>query len=261
MEKQPPEEATAPDRLDRSEAVYAALFGPRDAGAPDTDPEFGRILRTYIFGDLFALGDLDHRTRELITITALAALQALPQLRAHLDAALRVGVQPVEAREAIYQLAPFLGFPRTLNALGVLNEVLAARGVPLPLPAQATTTDADRYDRGRELQASLYGSRMADSLAALPEPFADAVPRLLTEWAFGDFATRGGLNTATRELLILCALATLGLEPQVRSHLAGALAAGNALETVLAALARLSGYAGFPAAVNAIRIVAEQRRG
>jgi 4-carboxymuconolactone decarboxylase len=246
------------DRLDHSERVYADLFGPRDTSAVDNDPEFGRILRTYIFGDLFALGELDYRTRELITVTTLATLQSLAQLRGHLNAALTIGVEAVELREAIYQLAPFMGFPRTLNAIAVLNEVLSSRGVDLPLPDQGTTTDDDRHERGSDIQQSLYGNRMADSLASLPEPFAQVVPRLLTDWGFGDFATRGGLDTATRELLILCALAALNLEPQVRSHVAGALAAGNSPETVLAALVHLSGYAGFPLAVNAIRIVAER---
>lgn len=246
------------DRLDHSERVYADLFGPRDTNAVDNDPEFGRILRTYIFGDLFALGELDYRTRELITVTTLATLQSLAQLRGHLNAALTIGVEAVELREAIYQLAPFMGFPRTLNAIAVLNEVLSSRGVDLPLPDQGTTTDDDRHERGSDIQQSLYGNRMADSLASLPEPFAQVVPRLLTDWGFGDFATRGGLDTATRELLILCALAALNLEPQVRSHVAGALAAGNSPETVLAALVHLSGYAGFPLAVNAIRIVAER---
>ncbi len=246
------------DRLDHSERVYADLFGPRDTSAVDNDPEFGRILRTYIFGDLFALGELDYRTRELITVTTLATLQSLAQLRGHLNAALTIGVEAVELREAIYQLAPFMGFPRTLNAIAVLNEVLSSRGVDLPLPDQGTTTDDDRHERGSDIQQSLYGNRMADSLASLPEPFAQVVPRLLTDWGFGDFATRGGLDTATRELLILCALAALNLEPQVRSHVAGAIAAGNSPETVLAALVHLSGYAGFPLAVNAIRIVAER---
>lgn len=246
------------DRLDHSERVYADLFGPRDTSAVDNDPEFGRILRTYIFGDLFALGELDYRTRELITVTTLATLQSLAQLRGHLNAALTIGVEAVELREAIYQLAPFMGFPRTLNAIAVLNEVLSSRGVDLPLPDQGTTTDDDRHERGSDIQQSLYGNRMADSLASLPEPFAQVVPRLLTDWGFGDFATRGGLDTGTRELLILCALAALNLEPQVRSHVAGALAAGNSPETVLAALVHLSGYAGFPLAVNAIRIVAER---
>ncbi|MDF2746137.1 MAG: putative decarboxylase [Propionibacteriaceae bacterium] len=40
-------------------------------------------------------GVLDDRTRELITVTVLACLQTLPQLKAHTAAALNVGVQPI----------------------------------------------------------------------------------------------------------------------------------------------------------------------
>ena len=57
----------------------------------------------------------------------------------------------------------------------------------MPLPDQGTTDD-NRYEQGRAVQAELYGYRMADSLAGLPDEFAQAVPRLLTEWHFGDFA-------------------------------------------------------------------------
>ncbi|HEV2921723.1 MAG TPA: hypothetical protein VG673_21175, partial [Actinomycetota bacterium] len=49
------------DREARAEETYARLFGPRDTSAADNDPEFGRILRTFIFGDVFRTGDLDDR--------------------------------------------------------------------------------------------------------------------------------------------------------------------------------------------------------
>ena len=35
-------------------------------------------------------------------------------------------------------LAPFIGFPRTLNAVATINEVFADRGIALPLPAQGS---------------------------------------------------------------------------------------------------------------------------
>lgn len=69
------------------------------------------------------MGDLDRPTRELITCTVLSVMQTLPQLKAHAAAALQVGVKPIELREAVYQCAPFIGFPKTLNAIGVINEV------------------------------------------------------------------------------------------------------------------------------------------
>jgi 4-carboxymuconolactone decarboxylase len=245
------------DREARAEETYARLFGSRDRSAPDNDPEFGRILRTFIFGDVFSTGDLNDTTRELITVTVLATLNTLNQLRAHTRAALNVGVTPVELREAVYQLAPFIGFPRTLNAVAALNEVFDDRGVPLPLPLppQATTTDTDRFARGRAIQEPLYGTEIADELA--DEPLAGVMPRFLTEFLFGDLYSRTGLELATRELLILCALATLGLERQLRPHVTGAIKAGSSRDSVLAALIHCFPYIGFPNAMNAIRVVRE----
>lgn len=244
-------------RLARSDEVFARLFGERDTSAPDLDPELGRILRTLIFGDVFAIGELDDRTRELVTVTVLATIQTLPQLKAHSAAALRVGVTPVELREAVYQLASLIGFPRMLNAVAVIDEVMQAQGIELPLPDQAQVTDEDRIERGRELQHRLYGDRMAASLSMLPAGYGETVAELLTGSMFGDFYTRGGLDLATRELLVLVALAAMGLEPQLRSHVRGVLRAGNAPERVIAALVQGFPYMGFPCAVNAIRILGE----
>src|SRR6476469_65778 len=95
------------DRQAHAEATYERLFGPRDRSAPDNDPELMEILRRFIFGDVFDTGVLDDRFRELITVTVLACLQTLPQMRSHTAAALNVGVQPVQIREAVYKLAPF----------------------------------------------------------------------------------------------------------------------------------------------------------
>jgi 4-carboxymuconolactone decarboxylase len=53
--------------------------------------------------------------------------QTLPQLKAHVHAALNVGLTPVEIKEAVYQCAPYLGFPITLNAIAEINEVLHYR--------------------------------------------------------------------------------------------------------------------------------------
>lgn len=71
--------------------------------------------------------------REMITCVTLATMQTLPQLKAHAGAALNVGVTPVELREAMYLTAPFIGFPRMLNAVGTVNEVFRERGISLPL--------------------------------------------------------------------------------------------------------------------------------
>ena len=244
------------DRQTHAEMTYERLFGPRDKGEPDNDPELMRILRGFIFGDVFDTGDLDDQTRELITVTVLACLQTLPQLTSHAGAALNVGVEPVAIREAVYQLAPFIGFPRTLNAVATINEVFRARGIPLPLPVQGTVTDSERYSDGLAVQAPLYGNEIKDNLADLPAPFNTALPRFLTEFCFGDFYTRGGLTLAQRELLVLCALATIGdTAAQLGPHGRACLQTGNSKTTVVAALVHCFPYIGFPRAVAAIRTV------
>lgn len=246
------------DRIERSEETYARLFGPRDVTVHEDDPELMEMLRGLIFGDIFSLGDLDDRTRELITVVLLVTQQTLPQLGAHVGAALNVGITPLEVREAIYQCAPFIGFPKTLNALHVANEVFTQRGIELPLPSAATVGQEERYDAGHAMQFPLYGNAMRENLADLPGDWGQTVPRLLTEFCFGDLYTRTGLDVPTRELLVLAILVALGDAPvQIFSHAIGNFQAGNSKEKLVAVIVHAFPYVGFPRAVNALRIVKE----
>ncbi len=250
-----------PSRRDASEATFERLFGPRDRDAHEDDPELMEILRGFIFGDVFGTdvsGEpiLADRTRELITVTVLACLQTLPQLEAHSAAALRVGATPAELREAMYQLAPFIGFPRTLNAVATVNSVFRAQGIALPLPPEGTVDDGARYQRGLAIQEPLYGTEIRDDLADLPEPFNEALHRFLTGFGFGDFYTRGGLTVAERELLVLCGLAAIGdTAAQLPPHGRACLQLGHTKTQIIAALVQCFPYVGFPRAVAAIRAV------
>jgi 4-carboxymuconolactone decarboxylase len=246
------------DRSTRSEETYAKLFGPRDTSTPEADPEFMTILRRLIFGEVFHTGDLDDQTRELITVVVLATNQMLPQLKAHTAAALNVGVTPIELREAIYQCAPFIGFPATLNAISTVNEVFRGRGIDLPLASQATINDTERNKMGKSIQTPIYGHEIRNHFSSLPDGLGDEIARYLTEFCFGDFYTRTGLEVARRELLVLCLLAALGgTDEQLRSHVAGNLKVGNTQTKQLSALIHCFPYVGFPRALNAIRIINE----
>ncbi len=244
------------DRVALSAEKYEQLFGSPPDAAAGPDPELMAILRHVIFGEVFHIGGLDDRTRELITIVVLVTNQTLPQLRSHTAAALNVGVTPIEIREAVYQCAPFLGFPKTLNGVAVIDEVFIERGIELPLPSQGTVAEDERFERGRAIQRPLYGDAISDSLAGLPEDLRGVVPRLLTEFCFGDFYTRSGLDLALRELLVLCVLAALGgADAQLGSHTAGNVRAGNDVAVQVAAMIHCIPYIGFPRALNAIRVI------
>ena len=243
------------DRIELCKQNYNSLFGGEALTGEGTDPELMDILQKFIFGEVFRTGDLDMKTREMITIVTLATQQTLPQLKAHANAALNVGVTPVELREAIYQCAPFIGFPKTLNAVGVINEVFKERNISLPLDKQGTTNENDRYSKGVEIQSPLYGDEIKEAMRTLPAGMDESVPRFLTEMCFGDFYTRNGLDVKTRELLMLCVLTTLGADKQIASHAIGNIRAGNDKETLYAAIIQCLPYTGFPLALNAINII------
>ena len=249
------------NRKERTEQKVQELFHHPAAGDEGTDGEFMQILQGYIFGDVCFTGSLDNRLRELVTVTVLTTLSTLPQLKAHVQASLNAGCTPVEIREAVYQCAPFIGFPKTLNAISTMNEVFAGNGIQLPLPSQKTLTGEsgeERFQRGLEIQAPLYGTEIADRYTWLPGEFAQAVPRFLTELCFGDFNTRSGLDGKTRELLTVVLLAALGgAELQVKSHVEGALKAGNTKEEVVCALVHAGGYMGIPRLFNALNACRE----
>ena len=246
--------------IERAKQTYEKLFQQVQSVTNSDDPELMTILQRFIFGEVFYTGNLSDTTRELITITALAVNQTLPQLKAHTAAALNIGVNPVEIREVIYQLAPFIGYPKVLNALDTINSVFKSRRIPLPLQTEGTVTEEQRFEKGKELQAPLYGEGMKQVMKDLPGEFAEAIPRMLTETCFGDYYTRSGLALKTRELMIFCALATLGgTERQMASHAVGNMKVGNDKETLLSALVQLYPYIGFPRTANAIYAIKDAK--
>ena len=242
------------NREERTEQKMQELFHSHAAGDESSDGEFMQILQGYIFGDVCYTGSLDNRMRELVTVTVLTVLSALPQIKAHVGASLNAGCTPVEIREAVYQCAPFIGFPKTLNAIAAMNEVFTQNGIELSLPRQKTLASSEeRYEKGLAIQAPIYGNEIKDRYTWLPKPFDEAVPRFLTELCFGDFNTRSGLEEKTRELLTVVLLVAMGgAEVQVKSHVEGALKAGNTREEIVCALVHASGYMGIPRLFNAL---------
>ena len=245
-------------RTDICKKNYRILFNGEALTPAGDDPEMMAILQKYIFGEVFTVGKLDIKTRELITVTSLAVQQTLPQLKAHINGALNAGVTPVELREAVYQLASFIGFPKTLNALGVLNEVFKERGIKTPLKSTATVNEEERYEKGFAIQNPLYGGEIKQSMEGLPEDMGADVARFLTEVCFGDFYTREGLDLKTRELLMLSALVTTGNNAvTLKSHIKGNLKAGNSKEIITAAIIQCLPYVGFPNTLAALRTLKE----
>lgn len=240
-------------RIEICKDNYNKLFGGEALTKTGSDAEMMAILQKYIFGEVFTVGELDIKTREMITVVSLSTQQTLPQLKAHINAALNVGVSPVELREAIYQCAPFIGFPKTLNAITVLNEVFKERGIQTPLESTMTVKEQDRFKEGHKIQNELYGDEILQSMKGLPDNMGEDVARMLTEVCFGDFYTRKGLDVKTRELLVLSILVTTGDIQTLKSHIVGNMKVGNDAKIIAAVIIQVMPYTGFPKALAALK--------
>ena len=91
--------------------------------APEGQERFNDFLAGYCFGDFYTRDALSDQDRELITFCVLATLGGCEnQLRAHVLANFNMGNEKEILIDALTILLPYIGFPRTLNALAVINE-------------------------------------------------------------------------------------------------------------------------------------------
>lgn len=245
------------DRVEKSQEKFKQLFGEGITAAHATDPDFQDILNHFIFGEVFYQGNLDDKMRELITLVVLATNQTLPQLNAHVHAALNVGLTSVEIKEAVYQCAPYIGFPKTLNAINEVNEVFKAKNIALPIESQKTVDEVNRFDKGLAVQVKIFGDVIKKMQESAPSN-QKHIQEYLSTFCFGDLYTRGGLDLKTRELLTLCIITALGgAEGQVKAHVQGNKNVGNDKETLIAAITHCLPYMGFPRTLNALACVNE----
>ena len=90
----------------------------------DIAPDLGRWIVEFAFGDIYTRKGLDLQQRELVTIGSLVTQgDTAPQLAVHIQGALNVGLSKAAVVEAILQCAPYVGFPRVINAINVARTV------------------------------------------------------------------------------------------------------------------------------------------
>ena len=129
----PAQSRTTPEnRLQVGRQVQEQIVSPEVveklyASAPADEQHIQRFLSANCFGDWVGRGGIDIQTRELLTFSMLAALGGCdPQVKGHVNANLRVGNDRARLIDVATQLLPFIGYPRTLNALRAIDEVVPA---------------------------------------------------------------------------------------------------------------------------------------
>lgn len=244
------------DRTAAAERNMQTLLGGTESPLSITDPDFAAMRDRLVYGEIADHGTLNNKQRALITLVVLTSGQTLEDFKTHVDAALRVGATPVEIKEAMYQCAPYIGFPKTEAALQMVNEAFRARNIPLPLESQSTVTEATRYAEGLKVQKAIFGDAIDKMHRTAPANQLPIVRNYLSAFCFGDVYTRKGLDLKTRELLTFSIITALGgCDSQVRAHVQGNAAVGNTKENLIDALTQSLPYIGFPRTLNALACV------
>ena len=110
-----------------------------------------------------------------------------------------------------------------------------------------------RYDRGLDRMRAIFGPGIESALQGLAATSPDLV-RCLVEFPFGDIYSRPSLDLKTREMLTVAALTVLGYpQAELKDHIRGALNVGCTPDEILEIVLQMAVYAGFPAALEAVK--------
>lgn len=120
---------TRSTRREAGVAIQTAIFGHLIQvgydNAPDDERHIHEFLSANCFGDTWTRGGLDVPTRELLTFAMLSALGGCEsQLKSHIAGNAKVGNGRGVLIDVATQLLPWIGYPRTLNSLTCIREVM-----------------------------------------------------------------------------------------------------------------------------------------
>ena len=118
---------TEENRLERGIAAQKSIFGDgidtMRANAPEILKELQDYLSAFCFGDTYTRQGLDIPMRELLTFSVLITLGGCePQVKEHIQGNLNVGNTKEILIGAVIQALPYIGFPRSLNAIQAVME-------------------------------------------------------------------------------------------------------------------------------------------
>jgi len=175
---------------------------------------------------------LSARQQAIPLIASFMAASNMPRLNSALNQGLDAGLSVSETKEVLVHLYAYVGFPKSLNALGELLKVVQARqqrgieDVPGREPARAVPTGDALIAVGTANQTKVAGRPVKNAVT----DFAPVINQFLQAHLFGDMFERDNLDWQSRELATVGALAaTPGVEAQLRSHMRASLNVGLTL--------------------------------
>ncbi|CAM5209638.1 hypothetical protein CDEF62S_02419 [Castellaniella defragrans] len=198
--------------------AYGARIGKP---VPNTECTAAAQQRGKAMDDIHPQQGLTPQQQSIASIAAFAATGDLPRLGAALREGLDAGLTVSECSEVLVQSYAYVGFPRSLNALGELMKVLderQQRGIQDDPGRQASPLPSgyDALTVGAANQTRLAGGPVKGAVL----DFVPAIDRFLKAHLFGDIFARDTLDWVSRELATVGMLSSMpGVESQLQAHM------------------------------------------
>ena len=129
MDKRPHKDRYDAGLKTRKEVLGAAYVDKAMASVDDFNQPFVELLNTYCWNDIWNRPGLDRKSRSMLNLAMLIALNRGPELKLHVNGALNNGLTKEQIREVMLQAAIYCGVPAAVEAFRVAKEVFKERGV------------------------------------------------------------------------------------------------------------------------------------
>lgn len=121
------------NKLEQGRALLRDMMGDTALAARDAKRNsFNATIQDYsdevCFGTVWSRPGLDRKTRSIMNITMLVALNRPNQLKSHINIGLNNGLTLEDLREIILHCAVYAGLPAAVEGFRVAEEVLKSRG-------------------------------------------------------------------------------------------------------------------------------------
>ena len=129
MDKRPHQQRFDDGLKTRKEVLGAAYVDKAMSGVDEFNQPFVDLLNTYCWNDIWNRPGLDRKTRSMLNLAMLIALNRGPELKLHVNGALNNGLTKEQIREVMLQTAIYCGVPAAVEAFRVAREVFKERGI------------------------------------------------------------------------------------------------------------------------------------
>ncbi len=249
------------------------------------DQHYTRAWLEFTYGGLFTRGNLDERTRLLVSIAQFLAMNEMEEFERQIPTALAAGASPREVLEIILQCTVYIGYVKAgrgakrcvevLERLGRLDEITQTQ---LPLegrtPERSLEAERGQWPPAKSADETAWRGRMIEQygwkgvstrIRTQNHQSNDGIdtwdrvdPHYLHLWydfIYGEMYPRQLIDDRTRLLMMVGVCLALNEPVQLANHIRGAMLLGASPREVLEVIAHSTAYCGMPTTVQTVRVL------